>query len=357
MPPPHMQRQQTRRRRTRLKRWFRQPSEAARLSLLSFAVLAFGATGFLYFELSGNPQLNWADACWYAIVTVTTVGYGDLSPVTAGGRYIVAIPLMFFGIGLLGYVLSLAAGALVQAKQRELKGLQEINFKNHLVLFNYPDLDKIVRLIDELRADSQFDKDDRAILLVDDELDQLPEELQTRGVLFVRGAPARDRTLTRCNIDHAAFAIILSKGGSDVSSDALNVAITLAVEARAPEVVTIVECRDASVEELLQKAGCDGIACTSRFDAHFLSQELLDPGAGDVIAQMTSNLSGQQVYITQLSAKLTDYQKVQKACQEKGHLSIGLRRDKAVSLNPALDHVIVRGDTVITIGPKRVALF
>lgn len=45
---------------------------------------------------------------WYALVTITTVGYGDLAPQTMGGRFIVALPLMALGIGLLGYVLSLS---------------------------------------------------------------------------------------------------------------------------------------------------------------------------------------------------------------------------------------------------------
>lgn len=343
-------------RRHTLRRWFRHPPEPLRVSLLSLATLAFGTTGFLYFELAANPQLSWIDAFWYAIVTVTTVGYGDLSPVSLGGRYIVAVPLMFFGIGLLGYVLSQAASALVHAKQRGLKGLQQFNSQDHLVLFNYSEVDKLVRLIDELRADAKFNQSTTDIVLVDEHLEELPEELQSRGVLYVRGAPARDRTLSRCNIDDAAYAIVLSKG-RDPASDALNVTITLAIEARAPKVITLVECADASVEELLHKAGCDRIACTARFDAHFLSQELLDPGASDVIAQMTSNLSGQQVYISELTPNLLEYREVQEACQAQGHVGIGLRRNGSVALNPDPAHRIEAGDTVITIGPNRIAVF
>lgn len=333
------------------------PPEAVRAGLLCLAVLAYGTTGFLYFELPENPDLTWLDAIWYAMVTVTTVGYGDLSPASLGGRYVVAVPLMFFGIGLLGYVLSLAASALVQAKQRELRGMDSKRLRDHLVIFNYPGVDKVVKIVDELRADSKFGYGSREIVLVDDTLDELPAELRARRVHFVRGLPARDDTLSRCSVDRAAYALVLTKRPADPNSDPLNVTITLAVEARAPSVVTVVECVDGAVEELLRKAGCDGIARPSRLDAHLLSQELLDPGSGDVIAQLTSNLSGQQFYITRLSGKLTRYGQVQHDCSARGHLSIGVRRGSEVKLNPTADYGIAEGDCVVTIGPARMAEF
>jgi voltage-gated potassium channel len=51
-----------------------------------------------------EPKINtYQDALWWSIVTATTVGYGDLSPATLGGR-LIAILLMIFGIGLIGMI-------------------------------------------------------------------------------------------------------------------------------------------------------------------------------------------------------------------------------------------------------------
>jgi len=63
--------------------------------VLFFTVLTvlIGAAAVRYFE-----QMGFYDALWWAFVTATTVGYGDISPSTAGGR-IVAIMLMLVGIG------------------------------------------------------------------------------------------------------------------------------------------------------------------------------------------------------------------------------------------------------------------
>jgi voltage-gated potassium channel len=54
----------------------------------------------------GQPDSSihtYPDALWWAVVTITTVGYGDFSPATAEGR-LVAVAMMIGGIGLLGFV-------------------------------------------------------------------------------------------------------------------------------------------------------------------------------------------------------------------------------------------------------------
>jgi len=56
---------------------------------------------------------TFGDAVWWAIVTITTVGYGDLTPVTSGGR-IVAVFLMISGISLLGTVTATLASWIVE---------------------------------------------------------------------------------------------------------------------------------------------------------------------------------------------------------------------------------------------------
>jgi len=69
----------------------------------------------------GQPhsEINtFGDAQWWAMTTVTTVGYGDLSPVTATGR-MVAVALMLAGITLLGIVTATLASWIVQRVSEE----------------------------------------------------------------------------------------------------------------------------------------------------------------------------------------------------------------------------------------------
>ncbi len=337
------------------RRVFCNPLAPLRIGVLLAAVLFYGSSGFLFFELPENPALTWGDSIWYSVVTVTTVGYGDLYPSTFGGRVIVAMPLMFFGIGLLGYLLSVAASALVEAKTKEAHGMANLKLKDHLIVLNYPGLGKLENVLDELAADPAFGKS-RDVALIDENLTELPPELVARDVHYVRGNPSRDETLARASIDDAAYAIVLSRLGRDPRSDDQNVVVALAIEARAPKVHTVVECVDAATEELLKKAGSDCVVCTSRFDAHFVSAELLNPGVQEVIAQLTSNLRGQQIYVTRFAgSKTVAFTDIEAKCRELAHIALGVQKDGKTTLNVDSDQKVVPGDGVITMGASRLA--
>jgi voltage-gated potassium channel len=73
-----------------------------RIFAIASLIMLWSSTGIYLLEAGVNPNIkNVGDAAWWSIVTTTTVGYGDISPITIGGRIIAAI-LMLTGIGLLG---------------------------------------------------------------------------------------------------------------------------------------------------------------------------------------------------------------------------------------------------------------
>ena len=78
-------------------------------------MVLIGSLLALLFERNapGSNIHSYKDAIWWAVVTVTTVGYGDRFPVTEGGRA-VAVVLMFVGIGLIGTLTATVASFFVQ---------------------------------------------------------------------------------------------------------------------------------------------------------------------------------------------------------------------------------------------------
>jgi voltage-gated potassium channel len=89
------------------------------------AIVGVGAAAELAFEqhAAGTNIHDFGDALWWAIVTVTTVGYGDKYPVSAGGRG-VAVVLMLTGIGLVGVLSASVASYFVgQRAEGDMAGL------------------------------------------------------------------------------------------------------------------------------------------------------------------------------------------------------------------------------------------
>jgi voltage-gated potassium channel len=83
------------------------------LGVVAVVVLT-SATGFYFAEIGTNQNVDgFGDAVWWAIVTVTTIGYGDIYPVTVLGR-IVGGFLIFAGIGTLSLVTAATAAYLIQ---------------------------------------------------------------------------------------------------------------------------------------------------------------------------------------------------------------------------------------------------
>jgi voltage-gated potassium channel len=86
-----------------------------RVLIAAAATLFVGAWLVLLFEenAKGSNIHSYPDALWWAIVTVTTVGYGDRYPTTEGGR-IVAVVLMLLGISLIGVLTATIASVFVK---------------------------------------------------------------------------------------------------------------------------------------------------------------------------------------------------------------------------------------------------
>ncbi len=86
-----------------------------RVLIAAAATLFLGAWLVLLFEenAKGSNIHNYPDALWWAIVTVTTVGYGDRYPTTEGGRA-VAVILMLVGIGLIGVLTATVASLFIK---------------------------------------------------------------------------------------------------------------------------------------------------------------------------------------------------------------------------------------------------
>ncbi|MFC0472149.1 potassium channel family protein [Halalkalibacter kiskunsagensis] len=103
---------------------------------------------------------SYTDAVWWAVVTATTVGYGDISPVTIFGR-LIAIVLMLFGIGLLGMVTSSIAAYFIQANKEKDEDNTITYLKNEIErihTMNDRELERLKSIIDCIKIRHQPDE-------------------------------------------------------------------------------------------------------------------------------------------------------------------------------------------------------
>ena len=98
-------------------------------SLVSILLVFFSATAVLQFETSPEANIRTPeDAIWWAVVTITTVGYGDRFPLSTEGR-LIAVLLMSAGVGLFGTFSGFVAAWFLGApgaRSSELEAIEEL---------------------------------------------------------------------------------------------------------------------------------------------------------------------------------------------------------------------------------------
>jgi voltage-gated potassium channel len=127
---------------------------------VSGIAISGGAIGL--FLVEGNaPEskvTNLGDAFWWAIVTVTTVGYGDIYPVTVEGKIIASI-LMIAGIGILGLLISTLGASFIESRLKPKLNFEEESKKtikekiNKLELLNKDEYSSLILSINILYND------------------------------------------------------------------------------------------------------------------------------------------------------------------------------------------------------------
>lgn len=324
------------------------------LAFLFLSLLLYSTTGFMYFELPDNPDLAWVDGFWWSLVTMTTVGYGDLYPESFWGRILIGLPVMLFGVGILGYVLSLLATKMLESKMLETQGMNEIDLNGHVVVCGFGKLECLLKLIGELRRDTTTAG--AGIVLIDAKLEQLPVELQQLDIRFVKGSPARETVLLQANVPQARALIIQASADQPELSDAQNLKIALVVETLCSSVFTVVECIDPENEEFFRRANCDSVVCIAALAEQMLIQEIQDTGVADVVADLTSNVGGEQFYIVDLESQLKGTYRDLRTRYEDGRTALmGVRRAGENLILPGDEFVLENGDQAIVVCAQRPA--
>lgn len=88
----------------------------------SLIVIYLAGVGIYHFENTAQPELfrSIPDSLWWAVVTLTTVGYGDMYPITTGGRFFTTV-ILFVGLGLVAVPAGIISSSLSEARRLHTK--------------------------------------------------------------------------------------------------------------------------------------------------------------------------------------------------------------------------------------------
>ncbi len=235
------------------------------LSAVFVALYVFGYAIMLWQEPAANPIRSLATYTYFFVVTVTTVGFGDVVPVSTAGRLTAGV----IAIGSIGAA-AVALGGIFTSignfiKRRE-KGFLEFDMKDHIVIFGNRG-GETTSLIQRLVADQQSRGAEIVLCSQSTERNPFPGLIE-----FVRGEPTSNDVMTRACVKDAGKIIIHS------STDYESISIALAVKELNPTAPIVVKANDPSKEVDIERVDRSRVVCVKSVDVPMIVREIHNPG-------------------------------------------------------------------------------
>lgn len=259
------------------------------LGALSLAVLIVYLDRDGYRDIESAPVpggLSLLDCLYYATVSLSTTGYGDITPVTPSARLINVLVITPLRVAFLIVLIGTTVETLTAASRQALKIQRWRNsVRNHTVVIGYGTKGKtaVATMIGDGVPPAE-------IVVVDTDQASL-DRANSAGLVTVRGDANRSDVLRLAGAQHAASIIVAT------NSDPTAVLVTLTARELAPQAKIIASIREAENQHLLQQSGADSVVVSSETAGRLLGiatttpsvvemiEDLLTPDAGFAIAE------------------------------------------------------------------------
>ena len=241
-------------------------SPAVRIVGAVLILASGGIAGYMFIE-------GWSllDAAYMMVLTLTTVGYEEVHPLSTGGR-IFSIFLMITGVGVAMYTVTAVARRVVEEEvfrgflRRRRMRTRMAGMRDHVIVCGYG------RVGREVVATLAREKVGCIVL---DRDSQVVGELAEQGLLYVQGDATRDETLLDAGAPRARSVIVALGNDSD------NVLITLSARALNPALNIVSRTGLGENEEKLRRAGADRVVSPYSIGGRRLALSAIRPAAVD----------------------------------------------------------------------------
>ena len=304
-------------------------------------ILLIGTIGYVLIE-------GWTvlDSLYMTIITITTVGFGEVRSVSDEGR-LFTIFIIFSGMGIIAYIVGMAAQAMVDFQVRSIIGRRKLglkmkSIKDHYVICGFGRIGKII--CRELKAKN-------IPLVVIDNAPEMRSILEAEGIPFIHDDATSEDVIIEAGVMRAKGVITV------VASDADNLFITMTARGLNPRAYILARADEEKTEKKLMRAGADRVVMPYLIGGQQMAQFITKPTVTDFL-EFTVHNKEMDLEIEELS--------VSDRSRLKGVTLIdsGIRRDMDVILvairkkggemkfNPSSGTRIDAGDTLISLGKR-----
>ena len=318
--------------------WIRAQGPGLAVALL-LLIVAAGTAGYMVIE-------GWSawDAFYMTIITVTTVGYQEVHPLSrAGEAHTVAV--LIFGVGAALYAFTLLAtivveGGLPKRLQRRRQERMLESIKDHFIICGYGRIGSTVA--------RQFRRQRVPYVVIERDPQRLHAAID-EGSLALEGDASREDVLKRVGIARARGFI------AAVGTDAENVYAVLSARVLRPDlfIVSRAETDDATMK--LKRAGADRVISPYQIGALQIAQTALRPAVVDFVELATStenlDLAMEEVTVSPQSPLANKSILDANLRQRFGVIVVGIQRqDLRMEFNPEPDTAMHPADKLVVLG-------
>ena len=240
-------------------------TKAASVAVLLLLVGTFG-----YHVLERWPLF---DAFYMTVITLSTVGYGEVQPLSVPGR-VLSIVLILGGVGTLGYSLGATAEFFAhggwedsQRRRRMKRSLETI--ENHTIVCGYGRLGRAV--VEVLRQNGH------RVVVVDHNAAALDKLTDDEGLLPCTGNAQDDDVLIAAGVRRARALV------AAVDSDAANVFLTLSARELNPDITLYGKADDPKSLQKLERAGANQVFSPATVAGHRVGWQIVKPDVTDLL--------------------------------------------------------------------------
>jgi voltage-gated potassium channel len=237
-----------------------------------------------YRDSGQEDEISWLDALYYATVSLSTTGYGDITPVSPLARLtniLLITPLRFlFLIVLVGTTIEVLTQA---ARQRSRVKRWRKHMKDHTVVVGFG-----VKGQAAMRSLLSHGVDPRSLVVIADDRYEVAEATR-RGVTGVVGDARNEVVLRDAGVPMAARIIVAA------DQDDTAIMITLRVRAMAPGATIVAAAREASAADLLRQSGADRVITHAESAGNLMGLSLLSGHVGEMFEDLMDTARGLEV--------------------------------------------------------------